>query len=1521
MKGWGKVGIAFLTLGMGWGQPITLPASPDEFGSAFKAALERIKRPDIQQRAQAFFQAWTTGDLTPQEKEALAQRASRWHAKGMRPFPELLQFLEVAIRLKSPETRLRIPIAHFLKVSDTLWNRQPAQLTRFWEILGKIVPEGIINQTTIFAWKIDKSEARLDFHTYTDSSTLEQKEIPVLFFKNCNLICSVDNKDIVIREVDGILNLTNRHFLGTKGKADWSRLGPSPSELYVQMERFEVDMNIRKLECFEATLHYPGFLPYPVRGKFYDDFTIASDPVRAKSPTFEMTEGRVEIKEFIPNTTYRGGFGLQGLTKYGSAVGDTLGELSVYVKNKQVMSVFLNRLDFNPKMLTAQEVAVELYLPFGDTIFYPVTDLLYDVNTQEILLNRNRRNPRTRQGFYSTYHKVEMLFDAIRWNPARDTVMHFTAIVDPKGKVGIVQSIDYFNQQEYESYKDILPIHPLGAIYKLIKDRQQKPSRRVRNVILDADVLKSQKLNTQTYLKPFSDRLKDVETYGFLRYEPEVGIIEPLPKLFRWTQAAFGEKDYDALRILSQTEHGDNALLDLRNKEITLRGVEYIVFADSHIVEIAPYKGTVYLGENRSIRMAGRLAAGKVDLYVRPEPRMIFDYENFKILFFNVDSLKFRPERDPLMRAGRYPRVAKSLASLRIENVSGCVYIDLPSNKNGRKSIPHYSILDCYGESYKYWESSTIQNNQYKRDRLFFELDPFMLDSLEIFSLLGLEFHGVFSSDSILPPFRDTLKVMPDGSYGIQEVFAEGIPVYKAKGKFYGRIAMDNFGLHGSGEISYLTNRVMADTFVFHFDSCMAEKARMNLPASTYAMTRYPAAEGEGLRFIWYPYEGKVVVESGKKPLQLYGGQAKLQGRLIYTPEGLRGAGALEIADLRIQSQSFSIGAETFKAVDCQFAIIDSVKKDTLLLARNMELDYALKTQQTIFNSMTVGETNIELPRQHIATSLGKGVYNREKASLSLTANVPDESKNFVVQRVPGKKEVSFNTQTLAYNMKTGVVEADRVDSIIVADATIFPKDKHVQFLSDGKVAPLENATIKAPTGLNHHVLTDAHVEIFSGSDYKAHARYKYTDIEGKPQYIRMDSIFVKDGITIAYARIKAEDEFLLTDRILFRDEVELRADRRFLFFKGEVRIQSDNEFFRESWFAFEGVVNPDTVFIPIKDPKNRKGQELTVGLHFVPLYRTFYTNFLQPRRNKDDIDVLIAEGGLSVDRATKSFRIGPMSKISGQTYRGNWIEYNDATRITTAYGRLNFPAAIPPGGAQVVASGSWREEQKQQKLSTDLVLGLSWANLPASLTEALGNKVSAWTMTGQDMEYTEPRFIEALAELLDPDPTKPEVNTQEILQAAQRTSVARGVPLAKKLPYTLLLAKVPFKRSDSTGALYASGPVAVAGIGGISVAKYCPARIEYSFGAYNPVERTRNPDVITLYIEPTEESWIFITYSGYFIRMITSDDNLNKQIRQVADKQKDYNKDPNKPKLQLIAADPTEKDEFLQRFAAYLLN
>jgi hypothetical protein len=203
-------------------------------------------------------------------------------------------------------------------------------------------------------------------------------------------------------------------------------------------------------------------------------------------------------------------------------------------------------------------------------------------------------------------------------------------------------------------------------------------------------------------------------------------------------------------------------------------------------------------------------------------------------------------------------------------------------------------------------------------------------------------------------------------------------------------------------------------------------------------------------------------------------------------------------------------------------------------VAENVELDYTVDKHQADFTSLRVGEPNIQFPRQNIATSLGKGTYNRETGEIFLSSHVPDESKNYVIQRNPNGKEVVFNTQVMLYNLKQQTLEANRVDSIVVADAVVYPEGGRVAFYPDGRIAPLHRAVIKAPKGLSYHTILDATVKVLSGEAYTANGRYKYTDVEGKPQFITLDSIYVQDGVTTAKAKISDDSGFLLTDRILF---------------------------------------------------------------------------------------------------------------------------------------------------------------------------------------------------------------------------------------------------------------------------------------------------------------------------------------------------------------------------------------------------
>jgi hypothetical protein len=129
-----------------------------------------------------------------------------------------------------------------------------------------------------------------------------------------------------------------------------------------------------------------------------------------------------------------------------------------------------------------------------------------------------------------------------------------------------------------------------------------------------------------------------------------------------------------------------------------------------------------------------------------------FEYDNFKINLVNVDSLRLMAETGKVDMYGN--KLIKNVRTL-IENITGDLLIDKPFNKSGVKSFPEYPIFNSTKDSYVYYDKNSILEGAYSRKDFYFQVYPYVLDSVDNFRKEGLEFKGYFVSGGIFPPFEE----------------------------------------------------------------------------------------------------------------------------------------------------------------------------------------------------------------------------------------------------------------------------------------------------------------------------------------------------------------------------------------------------------------------------------------------------------------------------------------------------------------------------------------------------------------------------------------------------------------------------------------------------------------------------------------------------------------------------------------------------------------------------------------------
>lgn len=1029
------------------------------------------------------------------------------------------------------------------------------------------------------------------------------------------------------------------------------------------------------------------------------------------------------------------------------------------------------------------------------------------------------------------------------------------------------------------------------------------------------------RLPRQALSEQWHRALLQMQAGGYIFYEPTTRVFRIRPKLVLWARAARREKDYDVLQIVSQTPEPPNAVLYPDSGNIKMLGVDQLLLSDVAAVRLRPEEGIINVGKNRQLNFGGIIYGGKVNFYGQGLDKFQFDYDQFRLYLGKIDSIKFHPERDPAFDPNQNPRLTKALEQLSIRDVTGSIYLNEPNNKSGIRDVIGYPSFDCYTIAYVYWNRADIQNNQYHPDSVNFALDPFLLDSLETFDITNLAFQGQFYAADILPSFRDTLMPVSDNTYGVSEIVAEeGVPLYGGKGRFYNKIQMDYYGLWGQGRIDFLNTSAEADTFLFHLDSVMATTHQFEMLEQEIGGKPFPQMDVDTIRYIWYPREDRLALETLDKPIRMYNSSTEFQGRVYITENGVYGSGVLTAGPVEIEGDSIDLSDTQIRSKDGTFRVAN--ERDTAsfhFIAYNADVAYDVKEHVTRFTTSQPGVPLLNFPALQYESGLSEGNYNESTGEITLTTKYPEARFNQFVSTDSSQAGLKFAGTGATFNTSEEKLTVTGVDSILVADAILYPHEKRAVVDSGGKLGRFDEALMVIDTVHQAHRIENATINVASRIAYKGLGVYPYETEGVITQYLDFTSLItLPDTTTAGSSEITEGQDFLVTDRIYFRGKATLTGESPFLAFDGEVRIQSDNPLFSNSWFAFsDPAVNPDTVIVPIDSPRSNAGDLLLVGLNYRVPNRQFRTYFFQPLRDQRNERIIsYANGGLTYDRRNQVFRVGPKDKLSGLNYRGTTTSYDDKLFITTVNGLYNWPYFFTAQAQQptIQIAGSWREDGRTQEVLTQLLMRFQIPSLPKRAVDDMAAKINLWTLANQEVDWDDQVLLQAAAELLDQDsPPGEEPKTNRFLAQVQQAVLPNQIKLIDELPAELLLGNIRWQFNDSLKALYTSLPVGVIGIGEQAINRTVNAKLEFKLGRALPNGQPTT-DILRIYLEADDVSWFFIEIEGNEVRTVSSEPSYNGAISEAVGKQKEGEQ-------KLVLLDEDYKAKWVRQFAVYLLN
>jgi hypothetical protein len=1330
----------------------------------------------------------------------------------------------------------------------------------------------------------------LSWSSSSSNFTFNCDSTPTLVFKQINLKCTNERNDtIVIYKTDGVFSILKGTWVGKGGKVDWVRTGLDVNAVYGELSNYNIVFKQGGFVADSVTFWNKNYFDKPLQGKVLER-DISEPQGKETYPRFSSYGKRFDIPNLTPDVTYEGGFSMKGRRFVGSGTTEEPARLIFKKDNKPFFVASSTDYSITKDQIMADDAKIVIHMD-TDSISHPDIQMVYNIPKKHISLIRTDQGL-SQTPFFDSYHKVNLFFEELSWYLDQPK-MQLHNLEGSAQNIADFESQDFFRPEVYEAFNSANgtnSITQMAQFAKTINSRDFKMDDLATFMHLASDEVRP------TVMK--------LATVGLVNYDVINDEIHVQDKLFRYITNQGRKTDYDVIDFHSENPGRgvDNGTLDLLTYDITLNGIKVVVLSDSQNVYVYPKDQQMLLHRNRVVDFAGNVHAGRFDFYGQ---HFRFKYTEFLIKMNNTDSISVLAESFDADAQGRHHLVrVKSV----IQHVSGELDIDRPTNKSGIIPSHNFPKLKSDTNSFVYYDKKSIQGGVYKKDRFYFEVNPFEIDSLGSFTNAGLHFAGTFASAGITPDMPEVLRLQPDYSLGfVHDAPPEGLTMYGGKGKFFNKMQLSNKGLKGTGTINYVTSISKSDDFTFFPDSTNAVASSFDVQEQKTA-PEFPQVHGDTVKMHWVPKEDYMDVADVKTPFSCYNKMSTFHGHMTLSPTILTGGGEVDFLKANLISKLIRFKQHKFLADTADFNLKGEDLGGIAFGTHNMNSEVDFEKKMGEFKSNGNGSV-VKFPENEYIAFMDEFKWYMDKDDIELSSSQKQSetsdakelqfSGSRFISVDPKQDSLQFIAPSARFSLKNLLITAKNVPFINVADARIIPDSGRVIVHKNAFMEPLNRAKITANTVTKYYKLYNADVTITSRKNYSGSGYYDYIDETKNKRPIYFSNIHVDTTHqTVANTTIADTAHFAFSPNFKFQGDVKLVASNPFLFFDGETRIAHQCNEIKIASVKFASQVDPNNIQIPISaNPVN----ENSVPLAASPVLSGnvdstyIYGAFLSPIINgKKDHVMLIDSGYLAYDKASGQYRISNKEKLVEQSLPGNYTSLDTRRCILYSEGRLNL--GMDYGALDMQTLGSATDYLVPDSLNSKISMLLNFFFDDG----ALGKMAADFTnMTNlKPFDYSKPEYQKNLRELLGKD------QAEKLISQLTLYGVMKKIP--KELEATVFLSQVNLKWNSSTRSYTSVGPIGVGNIGKTSINKMVDGHIE--------LRKKRGRDELNIYLELDPMHWYYFTYASGQLQTVASNGDYNSIISGLKPDKRETKND--KGKFSFAPAQTTQKTIFLRRVA-----
>lgn len=1323
-----------------------------------------------------------------------------------------------------------------------------------------------------------------------------------------NLVCRVflegkiPSDSIKIYQTDGIFDIFNNKWEGKGGEITWEKVKISKDETFAKLRNYKCILTSQSVLIDTVELTTPYF-NVPILGRLKDK-TILELSEGESSPQFSSYEKRLKIKDLREGIDYDGEFTLLGDEFIGSGSNEKPAKLIFKYNNQALFEVLSTNFKMNQNEIIIRKARIKMNYSNGDSLTIDDAFFYFDELKREISVSAPSK-ANIYSPFIDSYFKLYVYAPKLIWNLDTPTPYYtYEVATSQEQKVASIQSINYFDAKLFDKFKGVSGIHPFSIISKKCREIQSL-------TFTEASFASMLRKSIEQVLPEIVDMAAD----GFLRYDSNLKLIFISQKLINFSDASIGKIDFDNILISSDfriiksdesklSEMNDKAKstilneisannlrkqksfiyasINLDDNYLRINEVNQVVLSKAQKTIIYPDSSFIIMEKNRDIRFSGWLNAGKLEIHTIDSK---FNYKDFKVNIINSDEAFLRVK--PLRKEDGEDNI-QMLSS--ISNLQGDLYIDDPMLKSGKQtSNSKFPYLQTSTDCFVFYDAKYIENGAYDRERFYYRIGLFEMDSLDNFNEKSFNLSGELVSGGIFPNLSEKLGIMNDYSFGfIADTPSEGYDFYGTKTKYTNKIALSSNGLQGSGTIKFFNSTSISKKLTFLPDSTIGLAQFVNEES-----TIFPNVESELARITYQPNKQILQVNSYLSyPLSMFNGEVNMQGSLKLDEKSVTGIGTISFEDAVMTSLDFSFKQNDILSNNTSFSLINLLtNKDDFPFAfesKNFSASISLTSRIGEFNSIKINRIKFPVNKFYCQMDKFKWYMNEETIELS---NANDVFENINSESVVNnffsldekQDSLQFNSYTAKFDLKLQTIFCDKVEFIKIADALIFPDNKLLNIRESAVIDPLTNSKIVISYINKYHKFISANVQIKSRNFYEGYATYPYYDRDSILTLVPLTRISCENSTTLATGDISENTIFKLSKEFDYFGKISISSLNPGIFLSGSTRLNHTCKY-DKSWIQFEDTILAKNIQIPIADnPINSKGEKMAIGFLWYDKddidSLAIYPAFISRKRGENDIHLFNTNGFIQFNQKFNEFQIATKSRLEQVDSLSNILSLQLNTCELIGEGQIDL--GINLGEIKIESFGKIKFDQKINKTFLYLNSKIS-IPFPTALTERISKKIELnEELTALDYKFYNESFRKALVKWTNKD--------QEDLFIDRAENKLRKMP--SKLNNTFILSGLVLEsfsqqntiiNSAKNGLISTSQKVGLISMNGDAIFKMVPFQMFYN----QTFSRSHNQG-LSWKIDLDDQYNYFFSYrmedkrNGEFL-IHTSDETFKKIISEI---------------------------------------